>query len=119
MICRLVAEELGVAPESIIDYDLSLYNTAKAEIVGVDNNMICSGRLDDLSMVHAGLTALLSEADRKTRNTRVLAVFDNEETGSGTKQGAASPVLEHILRSLIYAQGGTERDLCGPLQIHL
>lgn len=110
MICRLVAEELGVAPESIIDYDLSLYNTAKAEIVGVDNNMICSGRLDDLSMVHAGLTALLSEADRKTRNTRVLAVFDNEETGSGTKQGAASPVLEHILRSLIYAQGGTERD---------
>lgn len=110
MIRRLVAEELGVEPDDIIDYDLSLYSTAKAEVVGADEAMVCSGRLDDLSMVHAGLTALLAEADNKSKNTRVLAVFDNEETGSGTKQGAASPVLEHILRSVIYARGGNERD---------
>ena len=110
MIRKLVAEELDVEPDRIIDYDLSLYSTAKAQVVGADEDMLCSGRLDDLSMVHAGMTALLAEADVKSQNTRVLAVFDNEETGSGTKQGAASPVLEHILRSVIYARGGSERD---------
>ncbi len=110
LIRRLVAEELGVDEAEIIDYDLSLYNTAKAETTGLDGEMVCSGRRDDLSMVHAGLTALLEKADTRSAHTRVLAVFDNEETGSGTKQGAASPVLEHILRRIVMARGGDETD---------
>ena len=72
--------------------------------------MISSGRLDDLSMVHAALTALLLTADKPSNYTRVAAIFDNEETGSGTKQGAASPVLEHILRRIVYSKGGSEAD---------
>ncbi len=105
-----VAAELGVEAEEILDYDLSLYITAPAQTTGLNGELICSGRLDDLSMVHAGLTALLENADKPSEHTRVLAIFDNEETGSGTKQGAASPVLEHILRRITMALGGSETD---------
>lgn len=110
LVRRLVAQKLNVTEDDIVDYDLSLYSCQKAQIVGINRDMVCSGRLDDLSMVHAGLTALLAEADKPSKNTRVLAVFDNEETGSGTKQGAASPILEHILRRITFTRQGTESD---------
>lgn len=107
-VLRLVAEELGVKPDDIIDFDLSLYDTTKACTVGVNDEFITSGRLDDLSMAHAAMTALLqSDGNDKTR---VMAIFDNEETGSGTKQGAASPVLQNILRRIVTCQGGNEED---------
>ena len=106
---RFVAEELGVASNDIIDFDLSLYDTTKACMVGVNNEFITSGRLDDLSMVHAAVSALLASSDM-CRMTRVMAIFDNEETGSGTKQGAASPVLEHICRRITMSLGGNEED---------
>ncbi|MCH5221476.1 MAG: M18 family aminopeptidase [Muribaculaceae bacterium] len=108
LIRNLVAEYTNEKADDIIDYDLSLYNVSPATVTGINNEMICSGRLDDLSMVHAGLSALIDAAATSSRHTRVLAVFDNEETGSGTKQGAASPVLQHILRRITYALGGDE-----------
>lgn len=110
LIRNLIAEELNVDSDTIIDYDLSLYTTAGATTAGLDNELILSGRIDDLSMVHAALTALLESADTPSRYTRVMAIFDNEETGSGTKQGAASPVLANILRRLTYALGGSHDD---------
>lgn len=110
LILRLIAEKLGVEENEILDYDLSVFNPEKACLTGLDSEMVMSGRLDDLSMVHAGLTALLETADKPSQHTRVLAIFDNEETGSGTKQGAGSPVLEHILRRIVAACGGTEED---------
>lgn len=102
---RIVADKLGVDEERILDYDLSLYDTTPAGTVGLNAEFICSGRLDDLSMVHASLTALLGEADRPSGATRVMAVFDNEETGSGTKQGAGSPELDYLLRRIAASQG--------------
>ncbi len=61
-------------------------------------------------MVHAGLEALLANANETLTATRVLAIFDNEETGSQTKQGAGSPFLSSILQRIILAQGGTMDD---------
>lgn len=106
----LVAGRLDIEPEDILDYDLSLFPVQKACTAGLFSQMICSARLDDLSMVHASLVALLAAASAQSRNTRVMAVFDNEETGSGTKQGAGSPVLEHIWRRIVYAMGGNDTD---------
>lgn len=97
---RLVAEHLKVEPESIIDYDLSLYDTTPACVVGPNGDFLCSGRIDDLSMAHAAMTALIETADKPSDRVRVMAIFDNEETGSGTKQGAASPILDFIMRSI-------------------
>ena len=82
----------------------------KAGTVGLEGEMVCSGRIDDLSMVHAGMTAMLEACDTPSMHTRVLAIFDNEETGSGTKQGAGSPILEHILRRIVMTRGGAESD---------
>lgn len=108
-VVRLVADHLGVDASDILDMDLSLYDTTKAELVGVHDEFVTSGRLDDLSMVHAAVSALLS-AEGSDRRTRVMAIFDNEETGSGTKQGAASPVLMNALRRITGALGGSEED---------
>lgn len=108
LVTRLVADEIGVDPELILDYDLSLFDTTPASLEGMEGEFISSGRLDDLSMVHAAMTALL-ESDNMSA-TRVMAIFDNEETGSGTKQGAASPVLCNLLHRINASIGGSEED---------
>lgn len=110
LVKRLVAKELDVDPESIIDYDLSLYDTTPATIGGLNGEFISSGRIDDLSMVHAGLCAMINAADQGDNSTRILAIFDNEETGSGTKQGAASPILDYVMRRIILSKNGSEED---------
>ena len=110
LIRELVADKIGVARDEVLDYDLSLYDTTPACTVGLGGEMISSGRLDDLSMVHAALTALTQTADTSTAATRVMAIFDNEETGSGTKQGAGSPVLEAILRRINMCIGGNHES---------
>ncbi|MCM1522743.1 MAG: M18 family aminopeptidase [Muribaculaceae bacterium] len=106
---RLIAEALECETEDILDFDLSLFDTTPACLVGLDNEFVTSGRLDDLSMVHAAITAIC-EAAEDCGQTRVAAIFDNEETGSGTKQGAASPVLQSLLRRVVNGQGGCEED---------
>lgn len=110
MLLRLISEETGVAMDQIIDFDLSLYDTTPAALLGLHNEFITSGRLDDLSMVHAALCALTSTAHTPTQATRVMAIFDNEETGSGTKQGAASPLLKDTLMRINRCLGGTDES---------
>lgn len=109
VLLSLIAEELGVEQERIIDFDLYLYDTTPACTFGLHQEFISAGRLDDLSMVHAGLEAIIA-ASKEPEVTQVLAIFDNEETGSQTKQGAASPFLSTILQRLVMAQGGTMED---------
>ena len=101
----IIAEELNIQPQDIIDYELCLYPLEPASIVGANGEYFQSGRIDDLSMAFAGLEALLAESEHDADATRVLAIFDNEETGSGTKQGAASPVLRDIAESLCRIAG--------------
>lgn len=105
----MVASDLGVHAYDILDFDLGLYDITPACLLGANDEFISSGRLDDLSMVHAALSALLncSEIDK---STRVMAIFDNEETGSGTKQGAASPILTDILQRINLSQGCGSED---------
>ena len=106
LLLNVIAKELQVEKEQIIDFDLYLYDTTPACTFGVHDEFISAGRLDDLSMVHAGLVAL-TENEETSETTRILAIFDNEETGSQTKQGAGSPFLASIIQRVILAQGGT------------
>ena len=106
MLINLIANELKVEKKDILDFDLYLYDTTPACTFGVHDEFISAGRLDDLSMVHAGLTALV-ESEGVAETTRILAIFDNEETGSQTKQGAGSPFLASMIQRLVLAQGGT------------
>ena len=99
----LISEELGVKAEDILDFDLYLYDTTPAQCVGLHGELIQSGRLDDLSMAHAGMEALLTETDTP-EVTKCLAIFDNEETGSQTKQGAGSPFFASLVQRLVARQ---------------
>lgn len=109
---RLLAEELDVEGEEIIDFDLSLYDTTPACTFGPSNEFLSSGRIDDLEMAFAALQSLVrsSKEEAQRGQTRVMAIFDNEETGSGTKQGAGSPILSSIMKRINEALGGTEED---------
>lgn len=106
---KMVADKACVDVNDILDFDMSLYDTTPAVLVGANNDFLTSGRLDDLSMVHASLTALLSS--KPSKMTQIMAVFDNEETGSGTKQGAASPVLYNLLTRINDSIGGDNETL--------
>lgn len=110
LLINLICEELNIEQKDILDFDLYLADTAPACTFGIHNEFISSGRLDDLSMVHAGLKALLLSGEQTPKTTQVLAIFDNEETGSQTKQGAGSPFLASILQRIVAAQGGTTED---------
>ena len=104
MLMNVICSELNISQADILDFDLYLADTAPACTFGVHNEFVSSGRLDDLSMCYAGLEALL--ASRESDTTKVLAIFDNEETGSQTKQGAGSPFLASMLQRICMAQGG-------------
>ena len=110
LLLNLIASKLDVEPDDILDFDLYLYDTTPACEVGLHKEFISAGRLDDLSMVHAGLQAMLGsevEAEAKQsipEQTMALAIFDNEETGSGTKQGAGSPFFSQVLERIVIAQ---------------
>lgn len=113
LLMNVILEELNstiadcqLCAKDVLDFDLYLADATPACTFGVHNEFISSGRLDDLSMCYAGLEALI--ASDTTDTTQVLALFDNEETGSQTKQGAGSPFLAYMLKRIAMSQSHTE-----------
>lgn len=106
---RLIAKEMDIDSSDILDFDLTLYEFAKGSITGLNEEFISCGKLDDLAMVHAGMKALVDS--KECKKTKVLAIFDNEEVGSGTKQGAGSPILRTIIERIVATMGGNSEDL--------
>ena len=106
LLMNVITGELNIRKEDILDFDLYLADATPACTFGVHDEFISSGRLDDLSMCWAGVEAMI--ASDANDNTQVLAIFDNEETGSQTKQGAGSPFLSYMLQRIALAQSGTE-----------
>ena len=111
VLLSLISEELNISISDILDFDLYLYDTTPPSTFGLQQEMISAGRLDDLSMVHASLEALIAATEEGTpKQTNIMAVFDNEETGSQTKQGAGSPFLRSMIERIIIAQEGRGDD---------
>ena len=106
LLMNVICTELGLSQADVLDFDLYLADATPACSFGVHNEFISSGRLDDLSMCFAGLEAMI--ATETVDATKVLAIFDNEETGSQTKQGAGSPFLSMMLKRIALAQSGSE-----------
>ncbi|HOD17149.1 MAG TPA: M18 family aminopeptidase [Candidatus Cloacimonadota bacterium] len=101
----IVAEFSGQKADSIIGMDLFLYDPKPACIVGIDGEMLVSGRLDNLGMSHAILSSIL---ESEAADALQMAVFfDNEEIGSTTPQGADSVFLSNILQRIAFALGLT------------
>ncbi len=105
---KLIAEEAGVKAEDILDTDLFLYNRMKGTKLGLNNEFISSGRLDDLQCAFASLQGFLKAQPQDS--VAVHCVYDNEEVGSGTKQGAASTFLKDTLHRINNAFGKSEDE---------
>jgi len=105
---KLIAKELNVDVEKIIDFDLFLYEYGKGSIIGLNDEFISCGKLDDLAMVHAGINALIES--KTSESTNIMICFDNEEIGSRTKQGAGSPMLRTILERIVLSLGKDRED---------
>ena len=105
---KMLAKELGVKPEAILAKDLYLVNRQKATVIGYDNELISSGRLDDLECVYTSLLGFIEAMNNDHIN--VFAVFDNEEVGSVTKQGAMSTFFVSTLNRINKALGKSDED---------
>jgi len=105
---KLIAKELGVEEKDIYGSDLYLYNRMAPSIWGVNEEFISSAHLDDLQCGFTTLKGFLNGYNKESIN--VYACFDNEEVGSGTKQGAASTFLYDVLTRINTALGKTMED---------
>lgn len=105
---KLVAENAGVAPEDILSWDLYLYSRAQGTVFGAEKEFIAAPRLDDLECVFAAAKAFLAGENRE--NVTVLSLFDNEETGSLTRQGADSPFLSEALERISLSCGKSREE---------
>lgn len=100
-----VADAAGVGKQEILSFDLFLYNRAAGVLWGQEGCFLSAPRVDDLVGVYAAFTGFC-RARENPASVPVLAVFDNEEVGSGTKQGACSTFLADTLRRISAAFGG-------------
>ncbi len=91
--------------EELLSHDLLLVPIEDSREIGLHREFVASYRLDNLASVHAILEALISSVDLNTSTIRIAMVWDNEEIGSNTSQGAASPFFEHVIERLMLAYG--------------
>ncbi len=96
---RLIAEAAGVDESSLLDADLYLYNRMKGTRLGINNEFIASGRLDDLQCAYASIMGLIGSEPKGS--IALCCIYDNEEVGSGTKQGAASTFLKDTMARVL------------------
>ncbi len=105
-----IASVLSVPAERIVDFDLYLHDAHPGEIIGTEGDMIVSGRLDNLAMCHALISALSSVSNGA--RTKMVVLFDSEEIGSRTLHGAGSNLLRSVVERLIASgESGAKDDL--------
>lgn len=116
---NIIAEELQVNKEDILNFELGLYEYEKGSLIGMNEELISSGRFDDLWMVYAGIKALIDS--RENAATKVMICIDNEEIGSLTAEGANSTLLNNILERISLGLGkdreGYYRTLANSIMI--
>ena len=106
---REIAQADGVAPEDILAHDLFLYSRQSASVWGEGDAFFSCGRIDDLECAYGAMTAFLASTPHDAIN--VCAVFDNEEVGSTTRQGADSSFLRDVLIRLGTGLGASDGEI--------
>ena len=104
-----LAKELGVEEKDILDFELSVFVMEEPQYIGAEETLISSPRLDNLSSVSA-LVSALTDAKRSD-GVNLIAVFDHEEIGSGTKQGAGSVLLHDLVKRILSGLGASEEEV--------
>lgn len=104
----VLSENLNVDKKDILDFDLFLYEYEKGCLIGLEEELISSSRLDDLCMLFSALKGLTDSKENKA--TKVLIAIDNEEIGSLTAQGARSTFIKTTLERIALALGKNREE---------
>lgn len=116
---NIISEELQVNKEDILNFELGLYEYERGSLIGMNEELISSGRFDDLWMVFSGIKALVDS--RENEATKIMICIDNEEIGSLTAEGANSTLLNNILERIALGLGkdreGYYRTLANSIMI--
>jgi aspartyl aminopeptidase len=110
---ELRAQKLAeIGPDDLLAFDLMTYDVQSASVGGARGEFIHAARLDNLASCHAGLCALLRAIEAgASAQTRVVVMYDHEEVGSRSAQGASGPFLEQTLGRIVAATKGGAQDL--------
>ena len=103
-----VAQYAGLDPDAVLGWELMTHDVTPSRLIGVDENLLSAPRLDNQGTCYAGLRALLDGTP--SAHTRMLALFDHEEVGSGSERGAASDLLATVCERIVLARGGSRAD---------
>ena len=106
---EIIAKECGLDLEKVASMELYIYNCERGFLFGADNEFIGAPQIDNLECAYLSLLALLNSSNNKSIN--VYASFDNEEVGSGSKQGALSMFLADTLKRIANSLSLSEEDL--------
>lgn len=110
---KKLAELMDVSVDDILSYDLCLYNAEKPVLVGFDEEFLSSPRLDNITSAFAVLAGICE--CRRDHGITAAVLFDNEEVGSGTKQGANSVTLGMMLEKIADSLGAGRSDYINSL----
>jgi aspartyl aminopeptidase len=97
---------VGITSSDVLAFDLTIFDTAAPVILGASAEFLSSRRLDNLVSVHAGLTALINVTAGPA--IPLLAAFDHEEIGSGSRSGASGPLLADVVERISRSLGGDD-----------
>lgn len=103
-----LAKQCNTNPSQIRASSSQFFDTQRAAIIGADNSLLASGRIDNQASCWAAMSALIEQAD--TKSPSIVALFDHEEVGSSSATGAAGPLLEHVLERLCIAAGYSRQE---------
>ena len=108
-VLKVIADAAGVAADEVDGYDVVVADSQQPGVFGAEGEFFASGRLDNLSSVHAGVVALEQAAEEAASGEVIpmLAAFDHEELGSASRSGAAGPFLEEVLGRIYAGLGAT------------
>jgi len=107
----VAASKPGLAAKDVLGMDMCLYEAHPGILSGASEELLHAGRLDNLGSCHAAVTALTGAAQRGVAATAVAVLYDHEEVGSRTAQGAASSFLRAVLARVAAATGGGAQGL--------
>lgn len=109
---KMISETVGVLEEEILGHDLFVFNREKARVIGGNNDYIMAPRIDDLQCAYGSLQGFLEAniSNQEEGYIGVHVVFDNEEVGSMTKQGASSTFLKDTLENISEGLNLQERE---------
>ncbi len=108
----LVSNLLEVEEDDILDTELFLYNRMKGSIWGLDDEFFSSPKIDDLQCAYTAVKSFIDVSESSSNKIQMVVLFDNEEVGSGTKQGADSDFLSQTITRINVALGLDYEDQC-------